>query len=128
MQVRGTPGSGKTTLALLLARYITVQDPNVRVIWLDGWPLQKVEDIGGYSAYLKGKGWVQGEKTVFIFDEAQLSYRDMALWVSFFKSMHFNRDRRAIVFASYGSPSSRINIILVMLGNKIILYFYILSL
>ena len=66
--------------------------------------------MGCYRDYLKEKGWVEGKKTVFIFDEAQLSYCDVPLWVTFFKSMHDYRDRRAITFASYGSPSSRISI------------------
>jgi len=48
---------------------------------------------------------------VFIFDEAQLSYWDIDLWIGFFKPIRGNTpDRWAIAFASYGSASSLINI------------------
>ncbi len=52
------------------------------------------------------KGWVQNKRTFFIFDEAQLSYKDFDLWTVFFKNMQGSNDRFAIAFASYGSPSS----------------------
>ena len=48
--------------------------------------------------------------TVFIFDEAQLTYVDGDLWSRFFKSMRDHKNRRAIIFTSFGSPSSRITI------------------
>ena len=56
--------------------------------------------------HLKNEGWVQDEKTVFIFDEAQRSYRDEKLWHIFFKSIHDFKNCRVIIFASYGSPTS----------------------
>lgn len=56
------------------------------------------------------KHWVEGENTVFIFDEAQTSYTDGALWNDFFKSMGDYHDRRAIAFVSFGSASSIIRI------------------
>jgi hypothetical protein len=43
---------------------------------------------------------------VFIFDEAQTSYTDGALWNDFFKCMHDYPNRRAIAFVSFGSASS----------------------
>jgi hypothetical protein len=109
LQVRGTPASGKTRLAQLLAQYIILQEPASHVIWVGTWPLEEVKELGGYDSYLRNKkGWVEGKATVFIFDEAQVSYEDSDLWISFFRSMHDYKDRRAIVFASYGSPGSRI--------------------
>jgi len=51
-------------------------------------------------------GWVKLAQTVFIFDEAQLSYRDGDLWDNFFKSMHSFTGHRAIAFSSYSSPTS----------------------
>jgi hypothetical protein len=114
-QVRGTPASGKTMLAQLLGQYLSQQEPDVDVIWADEWPIQEVKDIGGYRPYLKRLGWKEGQKTVFIFDEAQTSYEDSVLWNGFFKSIHAYDDRRAITFASYGSPCSRIT----MLGTSI---------
>jgi energy-coupling factor transporter ATP-binding protein EcfA2 len=111
LQVRGTPASGKSTLAKLLGRHIHVQEPDVRVIWIGGWKLDDVAKCGGWYSYLKKrKGWIPGEDTVFIFDEAQVSYKDGELWNELFKGIHDYPDRRAIVFASYGSPSSPIDI------------------
>ena len=111
LQVRGTPGSGKSTLAKLLGRHFRVQEPNVRVIWISGWNRDDVAECGGWYAYLqKQKGWIPKESTVFIFDEAQESYKDGELWNDLFKCIHDYPDHRAIAFASYGSPSSFINI------------------
>ena len=104
-QVRGTPASGKSTLAKLLSEHIKAKEPYVHVIWIDGWNLGDVEKSRGWQLYLENvKGWIPEEETAFIFDEAQLSYNDMALWMSFFKGIHDYRKRRAIAFASYGSP------------------------
>ena len=49
-------------------------------------------------------------KTVFIFDEAQITYGDSDLWNNFFKSIHDYPLCRAIIFASYGSPTTRFTI------------------
>jgi hypothetical protein len=107
LQVRGTPASGKTTLAQLLAQHIEQQDPAVNVI---GWPLEEVAKMGGWRRYLEKKGWIERERTVFIFDDAQLSYDDWDFWIGFLKSMHDFNDRRAIAFVSFGSPTSHIEI------------------
>ena len=48
--------------------------------------------------------------TVFIFDEAQVSYDDTVLWNNFFKSIHEYPLVRAILFASYGSPTTCITL------------------
>ena len=108
MKVRGTPASGKTVLALLLATYISEKNPNAHVIWIDGWPAA-VKQSGSYQSYLQQKGWVLDQETVFIFDEAQATYTDNALW-NFFKSMHLFALCRAIIFCSYGSPSLHIDV------------------
>ena len=107
-KVRGTPGSGKTVLTRLLAAHIRQQDPTVdQVLQIYSWP--PIADRDEYDAVLKRKGWVEHKKTVFIFDEGQLTYDDGGLWLDFFKSIHESKGhRRAIVFASYGSPTSRI--------------------
>lgn len=103
-------------LAKLFAQYIRQQEPASHVIWVGTWPLEEVKSLGGYHSYLRTmKGWEEGKVTVFIFDEAQLSYEDSDLWIHFFRPMRDYSDRRAIVFASYGSPGSRIS----MLGTPI---------
>ncbi len=107
MKVRGTPASGKTVLAQLLAEHIYQQDESVHIIWIYGWPTKA--ERRNYRSYLQEKGWIEYAKTVFIFDEAQESYHDIELWTGFFKSMRAHRERRAIVLCSYGSPASRIS-------------------
>ena len=104
LQVRGTPASGKTTLCGLLAHYINQQEPAVHIILIHGWP-REIEKKRGWQVYLQEEGWVPGKKTVFIFDEAQMSYRDFDLWGEFFKNLVYS-DLFAIAFASYGSPIS----------------------
>ena len=43
---------------------------------------------------------------VLIFDEAQASYNDGDLWNNLFKSIDNYPHCRAIVFTSYGSPTT----------------------
>jgi len=76
LQVRGTPASGKSTLAQLLSQHICVQEPDVHVIWVGMWDFDDVAQCGGWYSYLKErKGWIPAKDTVFIFDEAQVSYK-----------------------------------------------------
>lgn len=110
-QVRGTPGTGKTSLAELLAYHITQQEPTTHVIWMQGWPQDYIKARGRWRDYFKiDKGWVENQQTVFVFDEAQLSYVDGDLWNNFFKSIHLYSNCRAIAFTSYGSPTTPIMI------------------
>jgi len=81
----------------------------MNVIWVSEWPVNEVEESGGYCAYLENvKGWEQGANTVFIFDEAELTYWDEQLWRDFFRMLRDYNNLQAIAFASYGNPSSRI--------------------
>jgi hypothetical protein len=94
---------------MLLGRYIQDQEPDACVIWIDYWKYGDVAECGGWFSYLRTiKGWVPDQETVFIFDEAQLSYEDPELWHDLFKNICDYPNRRAIVFASYGNPSSTI--------------------
>jgi len=72
------------------------------VIWVDGW---RSRESRSWSSYLRNKGWKKYDETVFIFNDAQMTYWDVELWNSFFKSIH-DFDCYVIVFASYGSPTS----------------------
>jgi hypothetical protein len=109
-QVRGTPASGKTWLAELVSWYIRQQEPATHVIWIQGWSRDEVKAKGRWQRYFETEmGWVEHENTVFVFDEAQMSYEDGDLWNNFFKSIH-SYNCRAIAFASYGSASSRFTI------------------
>jgi hypothetical protein len=69
-----------------------------------------VSESGGHRDYLRENGWEEGVKTVFIFDEAQLSYWDERLWRDFFRDIDHYVDIQAIAFARYGSPTSRIHV------------------
>ena len=81
----------------------------MNVIWVSEWPVNEVEEFDGYCAYLENvKGWEKGANTVFIFDEAEQTYWDQQLWRDFFRMLRDYDNLRAIAFASYGDPSSRI--------------------
>lgn len=110
LQVCGTPSSGKTILTWLLAYHIYQQDQTVHIITIFGWNLKEVRKIGGWKVYLQcKKGWDEDKKTIFIFDEAQMSYGD-SLWHQFFKNIKGYGNHFAIAFASYGSPTSWLHI------------------
>lgn len=112
IQVRGTPASGKSTLAKLLGHHIRAQEPHVCVIWIGGWKIVDVAACGSWHPYLKErKGWIPEAATVLIFDDAQVSYQDAELWDQMFKAIHEYHNLRAIAFASYGSPSPLIEIL-----------------
>ena len=90
LQVRGTPASGKSTLAMLLGRYIRVQESNVRVIWIGGWKLDEMAEWGMVFLPQKTKGLISGEDTLFIFYDAQ-SYKDVEhLRSSTYKALEFS--------------------------------------
>ena len=101
-------------LSLILAQHISQQKPAVHVIHIGGWNPSVVRTAGGWRAYLvRVQGWVPGEKTVLIFDRARETYQDFDLWSEFFKNLPAYDDQFVIAFASYGSPTSRLN----MQGN-----------
>jgi hypothetical protein len=111
LQVRGTPASGKSSLAVLLAHHIKQQEPAANVIFIANWDLKAVDAAGNWQSHLVDKyGWVTGERTFFIFDDAQTTYGDIDLWNQLFKSIHDFDNRFAIAFASYGSPTYRLTI------------------
>ncbi|KAI0280375.1 hypothetical protein BGY98DRAFT_1137080 [Russula aff. rugulosa BPL654] len=91
LHVRGTPASGKTTLALLLAYHINQQEPAAHIIYIPAWPLQRVRAVGGWRHYLMCEyGWT----TTF--------------GTKLFKTISTDDDRFAIAFASCGSPTSHL--------------------
>ncbi len=87
-----------------------MHEPTTDVISIATWSTKEEVTSGEWKTQLRRRGWVEQNETVFIFDEAQLSYGDTDLWNNFFKSIHEYPRCRAIVFASYGSPTSRIKI------------------
>jgi hypothetical protein len=103
LQVRGSPASGKTTLAKLLGGYIDRTEGNsVSTTFLGMWP------HNGYGmhweAFLLKSGWTDKMRSFLIIDEAQTSYWDVSLWNDLFKQYSDFKIIHIILFASYGSP------------------------
>lgn len=111
LHIRGTPSSGKTTLAgLLYDHYLHSQVP---VVFMTGWfhiidPLEHLVrqcNAAGYREVTRGN--LLRQNLIFILDEAQISYADLALWLGIIKSQSGSPSGpRICLFASYGSPTS----------------------
>jgi hypothetical protein len=105
-KVRGTPASGKSSLAMLLRKYIAENHPEKEVHFLPRYrdePDQK--PIMGWQKWLQGQGWGSPSNGVLILDEAHLSYWDDSFWLTFIKSINTSTRYMVILFATYGSPS-----------------------
>jgi hypothetical protein len=111
VHVRGTPSSGKTTLAILLLKYYRKRrEP---VVFLNGW-----HDISDPTDYLvnqcKKRGYhgiddstLTDADIVFILDEAQQSYNNKDLWLGIIKTQSGSHAGPKIcLFSSYGSPAT----------------------
>lgn len=113
VHVRGTPASGKSTLAHLL--YLHYQKQNTASVIIRSWPngdgvyaddrLIRYAQSAGYS-FITSTNLYDAD-IVWIIDEAQMSYDDDALWLGFIKFQHGRSSwgPRICVFSSYGSPT-----------------------
>ncbi|KAG8767028.1 hypothetical protein FRC15_005954 [Serendipita sp. 397] len=99
IQVRGTPASGKTTLAALLINYIR-QKEGLEALYIASWPKYDTDWFDQLSA----KGWKE-EGDILVIDEAQMTYWDKTLWNELFKSIQTGHPHRVILFSSYGSAT-----------------------
>jgi hypothetical protein len=106
-KVRGTPASGKSSLAYLLRKHIVDFHPELPVCMLSRYrqPPEEQQSLN-YRQWLANKGWEFQEGGVLILDEAQLSYWDSALWDEGLKTIGSNT-HMVILFASYGSASRK---------------------
>jgi len=81
------------------------------LICIDGWS-DVITISNNWKEHLENnKHWNDDIVSVFIFDEAQLTYRDMGLWNTLFKPISDNPSilhHCIITFLSYGCPT-RIN-------------------
>jgi hypothetical protein len=129
VHVRGTPASGKSTLAFLLDEY--VRETSDIDTYIFSWPLS-FEEYGlskssPYYLLLNNithnnitnnhqNDWF-GKKALLIIDEAQGSYGYMSLWNDLIKSLGPRSYPLIALFSSYGSPSDR------PLGTQAPIYF-----
>ncbi|KAI9371775.1 hypothetical protein BJX61DRAFT_510218 [Aspergillus egyptiacus] len=123
VHVRGTPASGKTTLARLLQKYYKAKKRNS--IFIDTWRELDEYPSAGDDPYLQA--WSKLDRmlrtrfdpnmdylapgTILIIDEAQKSYSDIIFWNSIIKP-RLSRDGldiRFCLFCSYGSPLSGVD-------------------
>jgi len=119
IHVRGTPTSGKSTLARLLKDYVERISPNTEVY---AFSCQQPEVLkrGGINGSLyyqllnfhtnrliNADDWLNMGNMLLIIDEAQASYQYGNLWTQYIKSVSSDGDcgRRVILFSSYGSPA-----------------------
>ncbi|KIM77705.1 hypothetical protein PILCRDRAFT_11794 [Piloderma croceum F 1598] len=104
IQIRGTPGCGKTALAKLLEAYARQKKPNAQVTYLRSWLSQANMPRGGWKEWLKLK---LDSDIVLIVDEAQSSYWDTSFWLEL-KDINPDSACHVITLASYGSAGHNI--------------------
>ncbi|KAH8116338.1 hypothetical protein DFH11DRAFT_1505944, partial [Phellopilus nigrolimitatus] len=102
--VRGTPASGKTSLANLLCKYIEEIEDKPKLSYISTWSEKDLQKYGDYFGWLAKHGWTP--QSTLIVDEAQDTYWDTKFWNDFLKGIDKRSRYRVILFASYGSPIS----------------------
>lgn len=118
IHVRGTPASGKSTMAKLLFRhYPRNRQPKIVFIadWKD-WLRNDNETVGflvrqchllGYKVQRAEFLNETNDDLIFILDEAQVTYADSFFWNSVIKErLSATSGPRFCLFTSYGSPST----------------------
>ncbi|KAL4928198.1 uncharacterized protein BDV17DRAFT_282179 [Aspergillus undulatus] len=93
LHIRGTPSSGKSTLAGLLVRFYKQRNEPVQRCAVNGF---RHAELGFWELNF-----------IFIIDEAQSSYNDSSFWLGVIKTRHgCSTGPRLCLFASYGSPTT----------------------
>lgn len=114
VHVRGTPATGKTTLAQLIAVWLTTR--HFTVLYMDDWQVdanartllvKRCHEAG----YKRVQEWnflsPVNDNLVFIIDEAQATYENSHLWYAIIKSrIGQSMGPRFCLFSSYGSPTT----------------------
>lgn len=115
VHIRGTPASGKSTLARLLHLHVRRVAPDMEILSIT-WPLQLPEGFGTYTPYyqllnlitrrdLALDDWLE-KRIVIIIDEAQLSYPFTNFWNDLIKNLTPGHGPCVALFCSYGSATS----------------------
>jgi hypothetical protein len=102
-KVRGTPASGKSSLAVLLRKHINDKHPEKEVCYLVRYRDEPPAPIPTGQTWLEEAGWNSPPNGVLILDEAQLSYWDEPWWISYLKTINASTPYMVILFASHGS-------------------------
>ena len=105
IHIRGTPTSGKTTLAFLLQEYY--HSRGKRAFYRSSW--KPLDESTLWQSFTKHFGCPDEELegTVFLLNEAQRSYDDEIFWNRVVKSAHDQaKNIKICLFSSYGSPST----------------------
>lgn len=114
VHIRGTPATGKSTLAHLLARHVSILRPDLEVYHLC-WPesFDRLSKSASYNHLLNDLAnrptgccdWLDINGLVII-DEAQASYQYSSLWNDLIKFLEDGFSLRVALFSSYGSASA----------------------
>ncbi|KAK2784931.1 hypothetical protein FQN53_008117 [Emmonsiellopsis sp. PD_33] len=114
IHVRGTPASGKSTLAFLLKLHVEEVAPNLHILAI-AWPMEFPAGFFRQTPYhrllnflsnrdLELDDWKR-KRILIIIDEAQGSYAYTSLWNDFIKSLTRLDGPLVALFSSYGSPT-----------------------
>lgn len=114
VHIRGTPATGKSTLAHLLAMYVSKIEPQLEVYHVC-WPeaSRNLPETAPYSYLLNylarrsqnSQDWMY-INGLLIIDEAQASYRHSSLWNDLIKFLEPGFGLKIALFSSYGSASA----------------------
>ncbi|KAK2809273.1 hypothetical protein FQN50_003914 [Emmonsiellopsis sp. PD_5] len=114
VHVRGTPASGKSTLAALLHSHVKKVAPNLDILHIT-WPMEFPKKIWTQTPYPRLlsllSDWDLGlidwrqKRILIIIDEAQGSYAYTSLWNDLIKSIIPFEGPLVALFSSYGSPT-----------------------
>ena len=117
VHVRGTPASGKSTLAHLLENYVRKTGLDIRV-YRFSWPAAFPDGFWSGTPYHQLLNWILRRpvdipddwwemRVLLIIDEAQGSYEYLSVWNDFIKGISSDSGPLVALFSSYGSPSGK---------------------